>query len=74
MIIKGSNLNKPHNSVITYILCYGQYIMKGLVRQFENSNYNLRKAIGKTKDEKLKKELLKRLDNNRQNMGDLYYP
>jgi len=22
MILKGSNLNKPHNSVITYILCY----------------------------------------------------
>ena len=22
MIIKGNNLNKPHNSVITYILCY----------------------------------------------------
>jgi hypothetical protein len=22
MILKGNNLNKPHNSVITYILCY----------------------------------------------------
>jgi hypothetical protein len=22
MIVKGNNLNKPHNSVITYILCY----------------------------------------------------
>ena len=22
MIVKGNDLNKPHNSVITYILCY----------------------------------------------------
>jgi hypothetical protein len=22
MILEGSNLNKPHNSVITYIICY----------------------------------------------------
>ena len=27
MILKGSNLNKSHNSVITYILCYVLIIM-----------------------------------------------
>lgn len=27
MLNKGSNLNKPHNSVITYILCYVQFFM-----------------------------------------------
>ena len=29
MIVKGNNLNKPYNSVITYILCYTQC---GLIR------------------------------------------
>lgn len=28
MLNKGNNLNKPHNSVITYILCYGQFFMR----------------------------------------------
>ena len=34
MIVKGNNLNKPHNSVITYILCYVQYkiIMRQLTK------------------------------------------
>ena len=27
MLNKGSNLNNQHNSVITYILCYVQFIM-----------------------------------------------
>ena len=38
--------------------------MKGLIRLIENSNSNLRRAISNTKDEKLKKELEKRLENN----------
>ena len=28
MTLKSSNLNKPHSSVITYILCYAQFFMK----------------------------------------------
>jgi hypothetical protein len=28
MIVKGNNLNKTHNSVITYILCYTQLLIK----------------------------------------------
>ena len=74
MLNKGSNLNKPHNSVITYILCYGQYIMNGFLRYLKRSNINLQYAISKTKDEKLKKELEKRLADNKRMMGVTYYP
>ena len=28
MIVNGNNLNKPYNSVITYILCYKQLLIK----------------------------------------------
>ena len=40
----------------------------------ENSNDNLRKVIDKTKDEKLKKELEERLNNNKLMTGVRYYP
>ncbi len=49
-------------------------IMKGLLRYLENSNTNLVKAISKTKDENLKKELEKRLRHNRKMVGISYYP
>jgi len=32
MLNKGNNLNKPHNSVITYILCYVQYSMRDFLK------------------------------------------
>ena len=28
MIVKGNNLNRPYNSVITYIVCYTQLLIK----------------------------------------------
>ena len=39
--------------------------MRGFIRMIENSNYNLREAISKTKDENLKIELEKRLESNK---------
>jgi hypothetical protein len=32
MLNRSSNLNKTHNSVITYILCYVQYFMKDFLK------------------------------------------
>jgi len=48
--------------------------MRGFIRYMKNSNYNLQTAISKTKDEKLKKELEKRLKDNMKMMGSSYYP
>lgn len=35
MLNKGNSLNKQHNSVITYILCYVQLFME-IIKEFEN--------------------------------------
>jgi len=47
--------------------------MKGLIKQLKNSNNSLKRAISKTKNKKLKKELQKRLDDNERMMGYEYY-
>ncbi len=47
--------------------------MKRFIKQLENSNNSLKRAISKTKNEKLKKELQKRLDDNERYMGYRYY-
>ncbi len=47
--------------------------MKGFIKQLENSNNSLKRAISKTKNEKLKKELQKRWDDNERYMGYRYY-
>ena len=42
MIVKGNNLNKPHNTVITYILCYVLY-------KINHETINKRRSIKSTK-------------------------
>ena len=38
MLNKGNNLNKPHNSVITYILRYTQYSLLTKKYKYETTN------------------------------------
>jgi len=46
MNVKGNNLNKPHNSVITYILCYAQFYMRiNLTKQELTGKWFLKKCF-----------------------------
>ena len=59
MIIKGSNLNKPHNSVITYILCYGQYIMSTKITTCDKCKSTNIKELNSENRETVNKPLCK---------------